>query len=165
MAADQDQDDPTPDLTARRDRGDLSGGTREPPTGGYQRPQAEGSRAYDPGERGQTGTLPQRALDDGVADEIAVPFDEDAILDRVDRERHGDAAPAAADTAGDLSATGSPLPSGAGFDASTTSDSGVTSAPSGTGASAGGDPLLGSEEVKGRRKALAPVDKSRSDYA
>lgn len=165
MAADQDRDtDPTPDLTARRNAGDLSGGTREPPTGGYQRPDAEGSRAYDPGEKGQSDTLPQRSLEEGAADEIAVPFDEDAILDRIDRERHGEAAVAAANDVDDLPATGAPLPSGAGSDASSTSDSGVTSAPSGTGASAGGDPLLGSEEVRGKRRALAPVDKSRSDY-
>lgn len=160
MAADQ--DDPRRDeLGQRRDRGDLSGGPRDLPGGGYDRPASEGSRAYDPAQRGGADTLPERGMEEGSVDEAAVPFDEDAILDRIDRERHG----AAADNVDDLPATGAPLPSGAGFDASSTSDSGVTGAPSGTGASAGGDPLLGSEEVEGKRRALAPVDKSRSDYA
>jgi hypothetical protein len=158
MAADS--DDPRRDeLGQRRDRGDLSGGPRELPSGGYQRPGAEGGRAYAPGERGGGGTLPERGLAEGSAEEIAAPFDEDAILDRVDRERHG----SAAGTGGAGAAHGRTLPSGAGADASTTSDSGVTGMTAGTGASGGGDPLLGAEEIRGKRRALAPVDKTRSE--
>ena len=161
MAADQD-DDPTPGLTARWNRGDLGGGPRDLPAGGYQRPAVEGSRAYEPGEKGRGDTPPEGALPEGSADEVAAPFDEDAILDRVDRERHGNAAAAATGDLPDRSSR--TFPTGAGLDRSTTFDTGATSAPSGTGASAGGDPLLGAEEVRGKRRALAPVDKSRSDY-
>ena len=158
-----DQDDPTPGLTARRDRGDLGGGPRDLPTGGYQRPAAEGSRAYEPGEKGRGDTPPEGALPEGSADEVAAPFDEDAILDRIDRERHGNTAAAA--IAGDElpDRSSRTLPTGAGLDRSTTSDTGATSAPAGTGASAGGDPLLGAEEIRGKRRALAPVDMTRSE--
>jgi hypothetical protein len=54
---------------------------------------------------------------------------------------------------------GGSLPSGAGADATATSGSGATGMAAGTGASAGGDPLLGSEEIQGRRYAQAPVDR------
>jgi hypothetical protein len=51
---------------------------------------------------------------------------------------------------------GGSLPSGAGADAAATSGSDTMGMAAATGASAGGDPLLGSEETQGRRYARAP---------
>jgi hypothetical protein len=61
----------------------------ELPSGGYQRPHLEGRRAYSPGEWGASAMTGQRGLPEGAADEIVAPFDEDAILDRVDRDHRG----------------------------------------------------------------------------
>jgi BON domain len=220
-----------------RDGGDGGGGgVHDLPTGGYQRPGLEGGRAYDPGERGgPRGTGDEFGMPDGSVEQIAEALDEDAILDRVDRDHgargdrseddrvreevrarladdpHVDAAAVEvavsggevtlsgevesrsarrraediaaavqgvsyvqndlrarnpfyndADRAGPVETiTGhgaAALPTGAGGDAGTTSETGPTSATTGTGAAEGGDPLLGSEEVRGKRYAKAPVD-------
>ncbi|HEX6010675.1 MAG TPA: BON domain-containing protein [Geminicoccaceae bacterium] len=225
---------------ARRDRDPMDRGLRaEIPGGGYQRPRAEGWRAYDPGDLPRAGMTGQRGLRECAADEIAAPFDEDRVLERVDQDHRGrgpkgwrrsdqriaedvndrltddpdvDAsdvevrvedgevtlsgtvdsrvarrraenlaedvrgvghvqnnlrvravtrAPDAGHTMSPWTTTGhgGSLPSGAGADATATSGSGATGMAAGTGASAGGDPLLGSEETQGRRYAQAPVDR------
>lgn len=59
------------------------------PSGGYQRPEAEGSRAYDAGDLPRAGMTGQRGLGEDAVDEIAAPFDEDRILERVDRAQRG----------------------------------------------------------------------------
>jgi osmotically-inducible protein OsmY len=213
-------------------RAEISGG-------GYQRPNAEGRRSYDPGDLPRAGMTGQRGLREGAADEAAAPFDEDRIIERVDQNHRGRGPKAwrrsdqriaedvndrltddpdvdasdievrvesgevtlsgtvdsrvarrrAEDLAEDVRGVGhvqnnlrvqpatraadaghtmSPwtttgrggsLPSGAGADATATSGSGATGMAAGTGASAGGDPLLGFEEIQGRRYAQAPVDR------
>jgi hypothetical protein len=223
-------------MAAERNPG-RDGGVHDLPTGGYQRPGEEGSRAYDPGERNAARRAgdEERGMPDGSVEEIAVGFDEDRILDRVDRD-HGSRGDQGADerirgevrarladdphvdageievavSGGEVRLSGavesrserlraeeiaqavggvsyvqndirarnpfyndadraSPaetvaghgaaaLPTGAGSDASTTSAAGPSEATVGTGASEGGDLLLGSEEVGGKRYAKAPVD-------
>jgi osmotically-inducible protein OsmY len=71
-----------PDPDDRSPRAEL-------PSGGYQRPDVEGRRAYSPGERGARAMTGQRGLPEGAAEEIAAPFDEERILDRVDRDHRG----------------------------------------------------------------------------
>lgn len=61
----------------------------EMPSGGYQRPYVEGRRAYDPGERPEVGRTGQRGMPERSAEEVAQPFDEDAILERIDRDHRG----------------------------------------------------------------------------
>jgi BON domain len=187
----------------------------------------------------RAGMTGQRGLREGAADEVAAPFDENRIVERVDQDHRGrgpkgwrrsdqriakdvndhltddpdvDAsdievrvedgevtlsgtvdsrfarrraedltedvrgvghvqnnlrvqpatrAPDAGHTMSPWTTTGhgGSLPSGAGADATATSGSGATGMAAGTGASAGGDPLLGSEEAQGRRYAQAPVDR------
>ncbi len=221
--------------------GGYAGPERRPitemPTGGYQAPGREGSRAYDPGDRARVGWPGQRGMPEGSVEEIAASFEEDRIIDRVDRDHRGrgpkgyrrsderireqvcdrladDRWVDASDievtvSGGEVTLAGTvdsrsarrraedlaegvrgvgyvqnnirardpfyhgagraappgtfghasdALPSGAGRDATATSGSGVTGMSAGTGTSAGGDPLLGSEETSGRRYAKAPVD-------
>jgi hypothetical protein len=224
-------------MAAERNPGRDGGGVHDLPTGGYQRPGEEGGRAYDPGERNASRRAgdEERGMPDGSVEEMAVGFDEDGILDRVDRD-HGAAGDRGADervaeevrarlaedphlaaaaiavaaSGGEVTLSGdvesrserlrageiaqgvdgvsyvqndirarnpfyndadraapvetvtghgaAALPTGAGGDASATSDAGPSDATTGTGAAEGGDPLLGAEEIRGKRYAKAPAD-------
>ncbi|MEK0084341.1 BON domain-containing protein [Benzoatithermus flavus] len=59
------------------------------PGGGYQRPSLEGRRAYDPGERGANTMTGQRGMPERSVEEVAAPFDEDAIIERIDQDHRG----------------------------------------------------------------------------
>ena len=75
---------------SRRDLDPMDRGLRaEIPGGGYQRPRAEGWRAYDPGDLPRAGMTGQRGLGEGAADEVAAPSDEDRVLERVDQDHRG----------------------------------------------------------------------------
>lgn len=78
----------TPARREGRPYGD--GGIRaEVPGGGYQRPHLEGRRAYDPGERGAFTQTGQRGMPGRSVEEVAAPFDEDSIIERVDQSHRG----------------------------------------------------------------------------
>lgn len=61
----------------------------ELPAGGYQRPAAEGRQIHDAGDLPGAGFTGERGLPDGAADEVAEAFDEEGILERIDRRQAG----------------------------------------------------------------------------
>jgi osmotically-inducible protein OsmY len=59
------------------------------PGGGYQRPGLEGRRAYAPGQWGADTMTGQRGMPERSAEEVAAPFAEDRIIERIDQDHRG----------------------------------------------------------------------------